>query len=280
MADQKVAQAGRGRRRSFHPAAPPTASIGINASSTVRHRPTKSKFSSDRPSGSIIAWQLAHVGFARCCAIRSRIDSSSSAGLGFSFRAGTSGGGSASSVPIRFSRIHLPRTTGDVRLGKEVTDRMLPWPSSPRAIVVVALHAAEMRAADIRNAVVPGEAFVHIRVVRGQQVEHASILPENASGKQLRFAPESLPQVFVEIGVFPGIGQHRREIAQEQPLPDEVARPARRREDRRASAAPAARATAGSCSFPELAASSSASSGMLLQRKNDRRDASSRSLMR
>ena len=40
--------------------------------------------------------------------------------------AGTFGGGDGGGVPSRFSRIHLPRTTGDVRSGYDVTVRMLP----------------------------------------------------------------------------------------------------------------------------------------------------------
>ena len=34
-------------------------------------------------------------------------------------------------VPRMFSRIHLPRTTGEVRVACDVSARMLPWPSSP-----------------------------------------------------------------------------------------------------------------------------------------------------
>ena len=57
-------------------------------------------------------------------------------------------------MPSRFSRIHLPRCTTEVRLGYEVTVRMLPWPSNPPRFGSVERHPAELRAVDIRNAVV------------------------------------------------------------------------------------------------------------------------------
>ena len=43
--------------------------------SFTRHMPTPSKFSSAKPSGSMIAWQLAQVGFFRCSSSRARTDS-------------------------------------------------------------------------------------------------------------------------------------------------------------------------------------------------------------
>ena len=46
--------------------------------------------------------------------------------------AGTSGGGGCGGEPSRLSRIHLPRTTGDVRSACDVTSRTPPLPSSPR----------------------------------------------------------------------------------------------------------------------------------------------------
>ncbi len=69
------------------------------------------------------------------------------------------------------------------------------------------------------------------------------------------------------------------QVAQLQPLAGEVARPARRRAGRRSCAAPAPRARRAARSRPAIARFSSSSSGMLLQRKNDSRDASSTSLI-
>ena len=50
----------------------------------------------------------------------------------FSSNAGTSGGGSGGGLPSRFCRIHVPRITGEVRFGFEVTSSRLPCPSRPR----------------------------------------------------------------------------------------------------------------------------------------------------
>src|SRR5207247_666695 len=95
----------------------------------VRHWPTASKFSIDRPIGSIMAWQLAHTGLRRCCAMRSRIVIACD--VFESLSGGTLGGGGGGGVPRMFCRIHLPRITGEVRLGYAVASRMLPCPSKP-----------------------------------------------------------------------------------------------------------------------------------------------------
>ena len=71
----------------------------------------------------------------------------------------------------------------------------------PAAAVVVALDAAEVRAADVRNAVVFREPLVDERVIRRQQIEHAAIFAQDAAGEQLRFAAEPLPQIFVEVAL-------------------------------------------------------------------------------
>ena len=102
-----------------------------NPASMVRHWPVPSKFSSESPIGSMILWQAAHTGLLRCSSIRSRTEA------GFapttdSLRGGTFGGGSGGGLPRIFSRIHLPRWTGEVRLAFEVTSSMLPWPRRPR----------------------------------------------------------------------------------------------------------------------------------------------------
>ena len=44
--------------------------------------------------------------------------------MSLSLNAGTSGGGGGGGVPRRFSRTHLPRTGGDVRVGYDDTVRM------------------------------------------------------------------------------------------------------------------------------------------------------------
>ena len=136
----------------------------------LRQRPMASKFSSDRPIGSMILWQPAHAGLARCCSMRSRTDFG--VAVGFSSSGGTSGGGVGAGLPSRFSRIHLPRMTGDVRLAFDVTSSRLPWPEQAATRVDRHRHAAEVGAVDVRDAVVPGEPLVDERVVGIEQIEH------------------------------------------------------------------------------------------------------------
>src|SRR4051794_34026353 len=111
----------------------PEASIAAVDASIARQRPVGSKFSIANPTGSIMLWQPAHVGLARCAAMRSRIDKgfADPAPPSFSSSIGTLGGGGGGSTPRMLLRIHLPRFTGDVRIAKDVVVRMLAWPSSP-----------------------------------------------------------------------------------------------------------------------------------------------------
>src|SRR5580698_7672101 len=92
--------------------------------SLVRYRPIRSKFSSEKPIGSMILWQDAQVGFLRCCSIRCRTDAACGAEPSVS-SGGMFGGGVGAGVPSRFSKTHLPRATGDVRFATEVTSRKL-----------------------------------------------------------------------------------------------------------------------------------------------------------
>ncbi len=59
-------------------------------------------------------WHDAHVGFARCASICCRSDADCPTLLSSSV--GTAGGGGGGGVFMMFSRIHLPRSTGDVRV--------------------------------------------------------------------------------------------------------------------------------------------------------------------
>ena len=75
--------------------------------------------------GSIRLWQGEQLGFFRCSARRSRIDTS--VPISLSLNAGTSGGGGGGGVPRRFSSTHLPRTGGDVRVpGGTFSARLRP----------------------------------------------------------------------------------------------------------------------------------------------------------
>ena len=140
----------------------PDASIAVPPGMCERQRPTASKFSSANPSGSITRWQLAQTGFARCCAIRSRIASTLSAPSAGS-SSGTFGGGGGGGVPSTFSSTHFPRPTGEVRSGYEVTVRMLPWPSKPRRLPSASATRPEVAAGHALDAVVPGQPLVEER---------------------------------------------------------------------------------------------------------------------
>src|SRR5262245_62013807 len=87
------------------------------------------KFSKPKPIGSIRAWQEAQAGFSRCCSIRWRNVPLSSFSL---FNSGTSGGGGGGGELRKFSKTHLPRLTGEVRVGFDVTVRILACVSKPR----------------------------------------------------------------------------------------------------------------------------------------------------
>ena len=97
-------------------------------------------------------------------------------------------------------------------------------PQQPAAPAVgVEVHPPEPGAVDAGNAVVLGEALVQERVVGPQQVEHAAVLVDHAPDEPLRLLPHRLPQVVVEIGEEAAVRAQRREVAQPQPLPREVA---------------------------------------------------------
>ena len=64
--------AGAVDRRAVHELCPRRRSSRPRPS--VRQRPMASKFSSASPMGSMILWQPAQAGFARCCSMRSRTD--------------------------------------------------------------------------------------------------------------------------------------------------------------------------------------------------------------
>src|ERR1043166_8330311 len=78
----------------------------------------------------MIRWHPAHAGLSRCSARRWRIGSTFvSASASFNF--GTFPGGGGGGEPSKLSRIHLPRSTGDVRVAYEDTVKILPCPRSP-----------------------------------------------------------------------------------------------------------------------------------------------------
>src|SRR5581483_5295758 len=83
--------------------------------SVVRHWPRASKFSRLKPSGSIRAWQPPHTGSLRCISNISHTESGCD-WLLLDSRAGTFGGGGGTGAERIFSRSHLPRIVGEVRV--------------------------------------------------------------------------------------------------------------------------------------------------------------------
>ncbi len=102
-----------GPSKDFPPGSDPDASTG-KVPSTVRHAPIASKFSRPNPNGSIREWHDAQAGFLRCASICWRNDADCPTFV--SSKAGTDGGGGGGGALSRFSRIHLPRSTGEVRV--------------------------------------------------------------------------------------------------------------------------------------------------------------------
>ena len=123
------------------------------------------------------------------------------------------------------------------------------------------------------------EPLVEERVVRGQQIDDVAILPHDAFKEQFRLAPETLPQLVVPVGIEHSIRRRRRQIPQVQQLIGEVFHQSLAIGIGEHAPHLLLEHT-GLLSFPWLARLISSSSGMLLHRKNDKREANSRSVMR
>ena len=127
------------------------------------------------------------------------------------------------------------------------------------------------------NAVVRRQPLVEERIVGRQQLHDAAVVAHLAADEQPRLLLHRVAQVLVEFRIQLGVGDDAGELAQLEPAAGEIV-------DQRVRARIAEHPLhllferAGSLSVPRTAASRSSSSGMLLQRKNDSRDARSRSL--
>ena len=183
-------------------------------------------------------------------------------------------------MPSSTSITHLPRSTGEVRSATEVSVRMLPWPSRPRRYAG-SVHAAELVAGDVRNAVVPGEALVDEGVVGGQQVEDAAVLAHDAVEEQLGLAPHRLARACrrtADRAASPG-WILSRSCSRSHCAANRVDSASDRRSAsirRTCFSRPA-----GVRSVPRVGGLAAARRpGTVPQRKNDSRDARSRSLMR
>src|SRR5206468_10266063 len=100
-------------------------------------------------------------------------------------------------------------------------DAALSEQSTPHA-VAAERDAPEMAAVDVWHAVVAREPLVQERVIGGQQLERAAILPHDALEKQLRLALKRSAQRVIEIGKARRHRSGARQVAQVQPLSGEV----------------------------------------------------------
>ena len=68
----------------------------------------------------------------------------------------------------------------------------------------------------------PRQSIVHERVVGTEQIEKAAILTQHAFEEEVCLSGKRGPQVFIKIWKRRGVGQHGIDVAQIQPLADEV----------------------------------------------------------
>ena len=93
---------------------------------------------------------------------------------------------------------------GPVGVRRHRQDAALP--QQPAAVGIGQRHPAELRAVDIRDAVVLGQALIEEGVVGVQQFQHAAVFAQDALEEQLGLLPERLAQALVEFGEDVGIG--------------------------------------------------------------------------
>ena len=87
-----------------------------------------------------------------------------------------------------FSRIHLPRLTGEVRFGLDVAARTLAWVSTPPRGVPASETRRNQSPVTPRDPVVPRQPFVDERVVRVEKLKHAAVLVADRLEEELRLA--------------------------------------------------------------------------------------------
>ncbi len=174
-----------------------------------------------------------------------------------------------------FSRIHLPRFTGEVRSGLEVT-------VSIAAIVITPPRGLSAGKSTRRNpspctpvdAIERGQAMVEKRVLRSDEIQQAAIFGHDVRKQRQRFLMHVMAQVGIPIGKQFGVGKRAVEPARLQPLVGEILH--QRPRFWVAEHAPHLRFQLAR-SWPRRARSNNSSSGILLHRKYDSRDASSHS---
>ena len=148
----------------------------------------------------------------------------------------------------------------------------------PKAVLIGEFYAPEVASIDTGNSIMARQLLVEKGLIRRQQVEDAVVLFQLRVEKQLRLGDERGTEIVVKPGKLGAIRIEQPYIASLQPVREEIL------DQRRARARGSANMretccsrTAGSCNLPRMARSSRVSSGMLLHKKNDNREASSTS---
>ena len=153
-----------------------------------------SKFSKPKPSGSILAWHEAQLGLARCCSIRCRSVAGELDVLRRPSARARRAAAGAAACRGSASRIHLPRFTGEVRVGFDVTVRTLACVSTPpRRLVGQRRPGGTRSPVDARDPVVPGQPLVEEREVGVEQVEDAPVLAHRRPRRTAR-SPRASPR--------------------------------------------------------------------------------------
>src|SRR5207247_359271 len=70
--------------------------------------------------------------------------------------------------------------------------------------------------------VVLRQPLVDERIVRGQKIQHASVRANDAVEEHLRFAPEALPKLIVEVRELARVWERAPQIPEVQPLAGEI----------------------------------------------------------
>ena len=191
---RRAACAGRRRpRTACRRAATPTRR-SARRRSTVRHLPSASKFSSEKPER--IHPHVARPrrpGSCRCASIRSRSDRGCAVGAALLQRR---------HVGRRRRRRRAEHVleqpscrAARARCGWDTTSPSgcCAWPSRPPRLPSAKRHAPEVAAVDVRNPIVPGQPLVDERVVGRQQFDHAAVLAQLAADEQLA-SPAATPR--------------------------------------------------------------------------------------
>ncbi len=146
-----------------------------------------------------------------------------------------------------------------------------------RALFFGQRDLAELGADDAGDAVVASQLVIQERVVGGQEIHHAAVFQKDAADESFRFLREIVPQLFVEPGNNFGSGCTESRVVRFSHF---IAKLVTRLE---ALGSASMRLTCfsnapGLVKPPAAASVSSSSSGPVFHRKNERREASSRSV--